>query len=462
MEINSAMQAAGASDAVLAQPAQAASQVSPQPARDGAIGLALGIVLGLGLAFLMEALDTRVGSVQEIERALELPLLARIPAPFGGRSGVPAAARPSRRIDRGAARVGGPLTESPADSEGSNGDRHQPPPTGVSLPHGSVSPRGNRGSRVRYRDRAKAGEVGRVQQSERVFEQKAPVEAPALAYWRRARRSLATLGEPNGREAEAYRVLKSSLDFVALEHHLKSILLTSGRDYYAKSTTITNLAVTLAQSGRRVLLCELDARRPGIGELFGLQGYPGFTEVVLGHATLDNVIVPVSASPSLVPAPSDELDPAIGGIGSVGAPVNNQLQGVLEVLPFGGMLPPTPGFLGSRAVAELVEALKLAPAEILLIDAPPLLAHGDALTLSGCVDGVILALPVPVRRPMLGELTRALSTSPRRPLGFITVGGDLPDSGHGVRPHDEIHQRPPSSSARGNGNASALYIAARD
>src|SRR4051794_3233013 len=74
-------------NSVLAAPAQSAAQVAPTPFRDGVIGVALGILLGLGLAFLIETLDTRIHSTEEIGTALELPLLARL-------------ARPPRRLQR--------------------------------------------------------------------------------------------------------------------------------------------------------------------------------------------------------------------------------------------------------------------------------------------------------------------------------------------------------------------------
>ena len=75
------MEALQTSNANVVQIPTGSSQISPRPVRDGALGLMLGIVLGIGLAFLREALDTRVRSAQEIGDRLELPLLARIPEP---------------------------------------------------------------------------------------------------------------------------------------------------------------------------------------------------------------------------------------------------------------------------------------------------------------------------------------------------------------------------------------------
>ena len=232
---------------------------------------------------------------------------------------------------------------------------------------------------------------------------------------------LAVLRDPHGREAEAFGVLKSGLEFAGLEHDFKSLLMTSARYYRGKAGIAANLAVTMTRGGRRVLLCDLDARRASITSLFGLEERPGITEVALGSCSLEEAIVPIPAVP-----------------------------GDLTVLP-SGALPPHSG----RAVADLIESLRQVRADLVLIDAPPLLASGEAQTLGALADALIVALADPVRPTVLNELAMTLERLPARPLGFITVGvardnTDVSAPGNGAGPADrEVRQLAAPSNGRG-------------
>jgi Mrp family chromosome partitioning ATPase/capsular polysaccharide biosynthesis protein len=366
-QVLTAAQAVATNDAVVAQPAQNAGQVAPRPTRSAAIGLGVGIVLALGLAFLLEALDTRVSS-EEIERRLGLPLLARIPTSPRPRPGTGLAAMLHDGLNEVQRRLRLALA----------GDQARPRRQGGKKSHATV------------------GEiVDQLGRSLRALVSRNPAHPRGLG----DQGSLSTLDDSNGRQAEAFRVLKSSLDFAGLEHDLKSILVTCGREYEGKSTTVANLAVTLVQSGRRVLLCDLDARSPAIADVFGLEGRPGVMDVVLGHARLDDAVV-------------TEI------------PFVHSMEGFLGVLPFGTGRPPNPGWVGSQALADLVEELKerAVHADHLLIHAPALLAYEDTLSLSARVDAVLVALAAPLPRRELDELARTLATSPALPVGFITVG----------------------------------------
>jgi Mrp family chromosome partitioning ATPase/capsular polysaccharide biosynthesis protein len=442
-----ATQAAGTNDAQLVQPAQLGSQIAPRPSRSAAIGVGLGIALALGLAFLMEALDRRVESAEEMERRLGLPLLARIPAPapWRGVSDRLATLRDFIRELGRRAPVAPAPPRTPAPAPASRARRRAP--NGRFLPEPSPPPESStNASSPPPREwlatvRDLGGAVGRAR----------PVITSKTAAPRRHRGadSLVALRDQNGRQAEAFRVLKSSLDFASLEHDFKSIVVTSGREYKGKATTIANLGVTLALSGRRVLLCDLDGRTPAIGDLFGLQGHPGVTDVVLGHAGLDEAIASISVpSPFSWPRTVEVSKTPENGSAKETAFLRNK-QAFLGVLSFGGGLRPNSGFLGSRAVTSLLEELQQTDVDLVLIDTPALLAYGEARTLSARVDAVIVALAPPVRAPLLDELARTLSRSPALPLGFITVGA-FSDGGYGVgSPSYGLEQHSPSGGPRG-------------
>jgi Mrp family chromosome partitioning ATPase/capsular polysaccharide biosynthesis protein len=447
-QVLTATQAAGTNDAQLAQPAQRASQVAPRPTRSAAIGLGLGIALALGLAFLMEALDRRVDSVEEMERRLGLPLLARVPAPAPWR-GVSDRLNTLRDFVRELGRrlrnaVVRPRTPPPAPTT-----RSRPrAPNGRFLP---VEPRRRPGSTTQGSSPRRMEWLATVRQFGDAVGRTRPVSTskPATPRRHRGADSLIALRDQNGRQAEAFRVLKSSLDFASLEHDFKSIVVTSGREYKGKATTIANLGVTLALSGRRVLLCDLDGRRPAIGDLFGLQGHPGVTDVVLGHAGLDEAITSIPVpSPFSWPRTAEPSKTLENGSAKETAFLRNK-QAFLGVLSFGGGLLPNSGFLGSRAVTGLVEELQHTDVDLVLIDTPALLAYGEARTLSARVDAVIVALAPPVRAPLLDELARTLSRSPALPLGFITVGA-FSDGGYGVgSPSYDLEQLSSSGVRRG-------------
>ncbi len=362
-----AMQAAGANDAVLVAPAQSATRVGPHPARSAALGLAVGLVLAVALVFLMETLDKRAG-VEEIGERLRLSHLAAIPVPSAWqRAKALASAIPQQIREKQLAVTAAIVTPSSPDTQ-----------TRAHL----YNRRRTSSTRTRTRA-ARGGEpvATQIPAAQLVSADPGP-EVPPLA----------VLRDPHGHTAEAFSVLKSSLEFAGLEHEFTSLLLTSARSYRGKAELAANLAVTMTRGGRRVLLCDLDARRASITSLFGLEERPGVTEVALGSSALEQAMVTIPAVP-----------------------------GDLMVLPTGSV-PPHSGFLGTRAVADLIESLRHVRADLVLIDAPPLRASGEAQTLGALADALIVALADPVRPAVLNELAVTLSRVPARPLGFITVG----------------------------------------
>jgi non-specific protein-tyrosine kinase len=158
--------------------------------------------------------------------------------------------------------------------------------------------------------------------------------------------------------SEAYRTLRTNLSFYSLDHPIRTLVVTSSAPGEGKSTTIANLAVTLAQSGRRTILVDCDLRRPSLHTLFNLAEQPGLTNMML-----------------------DETD----------APLQKTEVENLWLLA-SGTKPPNPAdLLGAQKVDKVIEQL-LAQADIVLFDAPPVIAVTDAAVLGAKVDGVLLVI----------------------------------------------------------------------
>jgi capsular exopolysaccharide synthesis family protein len=162
---------------------------------------------------------------------------------------------------------------------------------------------------------------------------------------------------------EAYRLLRANLQFAAVEHPLRSLLVTSCDPGDGKSTTAANLAVVAAQSGARVLLVDADLRRPSLHTIFGLRNATGLTSLLVdpGLATEDALL------PTHVPN--------------------------LTVL-LSGPLPPNPGeLLASQRMADRLAELS-GLADLVIIDSSPVLPVSDAAVLAGWVDASLLVVDV--------------------------------------------------------------------
>jgi non-specific protein-tyrosine kinase len=172
---------------------------------------------------------------------------------------------------------------------------------------------------------------------------------------------LIALSEPRSPVSEAYRTLRTNLDFASLDRALKTLVVTSAGVGEGKSTTLANLAVVSAQAGRSVILVDADLRRPKLHQVFGLGNEAGLTTAMMDQAAL--------ASPPL------------------------QETGVegLRLLT-SGPLPPNPAeLMGSRRMVEVIATLA-GEADQVLFDTPPVLAVTDAAVLATKADGVMLVI----------------------------------------------------------------------
>lgn len=228
---------------------------------------------------------------------------------------------------------------------------------------------------------------------------------------------LAMINDPDGPGAAAFRILRANVEFARTDTDARTLLVTSAVAGEGKSTTVANLAVALARAGQRVVLVDLDIRRPVIHKFFDLDG-PGVSQVAIGHATLEEALAPI---PLVWPGGS-----AWNGDRSEIRPG----RGMLEVLPVGPMPQNVDDVLANHVVAGILENLR-ERADIVLVDSTPLLV-GEAMSVTAAVDAVLVVIRMSVvRRPMLRELRRVLDAVPARKIGFVATDTGSGDSSHG-------------------------------
>ncbi|NYF99044.1 capsular exopolysaccharide synthesis family protein [Janibacter cremeus] len=269
------------------EPAVAPSRpTSPDPVRNIGLGLLAGLVLGIGLAFLRHALDTKVRGEEDIRAHSDAPMLAGLP-----------------------------LEQTP-------------------------------------------------------------------------KRGLISLeDQPHGRHAEAVRRLRTNLMFIDVTTGRHSFVVTSAVPGEGKTTTAVNLALAMADSGRRTLLVDADLRNPSVARTLGMEGSVGLTTVLLGEA--------------------DEHE-VIQSWGSAG----------MDVLP-AGPIPPNPSeLLGSAPMEALLTSL-VQQYDFVLIDSPPVVPVIDAVVIERLTGGLLMVVGVDrTRKKDLAAALRQLETVGARVSGF--------------------------------------------
>jgi succinoglycan biosynthesis transport protein ExoP len=231
---------------------------------------------------------------------------------------------------------------------------------------------------------------------------------------------LVMLQDPTGAQSETFRKLRTSLEFVNSQGAARTIMVTSAVEQEGKSTTVANLAVALARGNRQVVVVDLDLRRPYLSRLFHVGGRPGITDVAVKQAVLADALRPISLATGI-----KELASLNGHSGSNGRVMTD---GSLHLLP-AGTLPPAPGELlrDERLLAVLDDLANRF--EIVLIDAPPLLAFGDTMTLSSHVDAMLAVARLGrLKRPILHEFARQLQNCQASPLGYVLTGVEHSES----------------------------------
>jgi polysaccharide biosynthesis transport protein len=230
-------------------------------------------------------------------------------------------------------------------------------------------------------------------------------EIPVVNGWRDRRTTrIVAIDDPNSSVAEAYRSLRTSLQIISLRRPIQTLLVTSPMASEGKTTTAVNLGVTMARAGRRVVMVDLDLRRPRLASFCGVEQTIGFTSVLVGDAPLSEALVEITIGNGLPP---------------------------LQILP-AGPVPPNPSELvGATRVAELLVSLQ-SVADLVIIDSPPLIPVTDSLVLSGRVDGVMLVVGAgQTRRRHLTRAVELLQQAEAPVLGTVLNATSAQHRGYG-------------------------------
>jgi non-specific protein-tyrosine kinase len=172
---------------------------------------------------------------------------------------------------------------------------------------------------------------------------------------------LVTISNPRSPISEAYRTLRTNLQFISPDKPLRTLLVTSPGAEEGKSTTLANLAVAIAQGEKSVILVDCDLRRPSLHKLFDVDHKPGLTTMMVEEEAFHDPPLQETTVPGLL-------------------------------LLTSGLLPPSPAdLLGSQRMDRVLEVLK-ERADVVLLDAPPVVAVSDAAVLATKVDGVLLVV----------------------------------------------------------------------
>ena len=289
LQVNGAVATSGVE---FVTPAQApTSPSSPRPARDALLGLAAGLMLGLGAAFLRDSLDDALSSKDAVERFGGAPVLALVPMV----------------------------------------------------------------SSWKRRDQ--------------------PMVVSAL--------------ELTSPAAEAYRSLRTSLQFARQAQDLRTLLVTSPASAEGKTSTLANLGTVFAQAGERVVVVSCDLRRPRLGQFFALPEQPGLTTVLLGQQSLQEAL--------------------------------QQVDGIQNLWVLGaGPIPPNPAELLSGPRSREIFASLKEKFDLVLVDSPPVLPVTDATVLSKYADGALLVVAAGrTRRTELQRTAEKLAQVDAQVVGVV-------------------------------------------
>lgn len=220
---------------------------------------------------------------------------------------------------------------------------------------------------------------------------------------------LVSVRDPAGVAAEAYRRLRSSLEYAAMSKGAKVLLLTSLCEGEGTSITLSNVAVALARTGTQVAVVDANLRFPMVHAHFGIPNDKGVSTVVAGQASL------VDSLQSVAVASAAESHSAVGEPGGAS-------HESLRVLTSGPPVDSPGDILAGQMMGGIIAELRQS-ADIVLVGSSALLDAADALALASKVDGLVLLVDMHAcRRPALQESREVMSLLPCQKLGVALTG----------------------------------------
>ncbi len=190
---------------------------------------------------------------------------------------------------------------------------------------------------------------------------------------------LVTIMDPKSWPAESFKMLRTNLVQIMKKNDLKSLLFTSSDKQEGKSTIVTNMALSMAQLGKKTVLVDFNMRRPTSYKIFGLDRAPGLSDILMGNIPWREAI-------------NSSVDILTGGL-SVDHLLNMPGIDNLQIITCGRPVDNASELIDSNAYDQLLLELKQ-HFDVIIIDSSPVMTAPDAITLSNKVDGVVMVYKV--------------------------------------------------------------------
>ena len=234
-----------------------------------------------------------------------------------------------------------------------------------------------------------------------------------------------TIENPSGICSESYRLLKTNLAYIAPDQDIKSIMITSPSPQDGKSTTIANLAITMARAGQKVIVMESDLRRPVLANYMSLDNAVGLTNAIAGLSSLKETLQMIEARDLLI---DGGRRASVTGVNLSPA----TLDGIKPLFcATAGPLPPNPGEIAASAKMGSLITEACGYADFVLVDAPPFGVVGDAASLASKVDGVIIVVKLSKTNKKSTELiNNFINSIPSKVLGLVVTNSDSGSRGY--------------------------------